>query len=595
MAEPLDQNDPTTIGEYELLGRLGEGGFGVVYLAQGNDEVEVAVKVLRPELSRNLEVRERLRREALLAQSIVSARVAKLISSDIDTERPYLVMERVDGSTLDEHIGRRGPLRGALLTSVALAVAEALDDIHRSGVLHRDLKPSNVMIGSDGVKILDFGIAAVKEAADFTQAGVILGSAVWMSPEQIIGSDIGEWSDVFAMGLVLAYAALGRHPYGEGRPEAVMYRIDNGVPDLSGIPDPLHGLIASMLTRDPASRPSASTFVSVLSGQTSSLEARSDAEPSWAKRPEDSTRIISSSSAPPVSQSKPPQRKRKVAALLTVSAIAVGVTFWGVGQFVGSGSDNSVSPPPTDLSTSTTSSGPVQVSPTTTVRPTTVVRPQVATTTLPPVPVYKFDEEGGKTFRWNPCQNPISIWLNNSDGSLFREEMVALGGFLRRQATELSEITGHLILYRGLTDERTSDTTKSGEKILIQVSAKNDGLLRGDEYALSQHMTYDRVRGGTLEVDAHQAHIRTSEIIAYRMSSSKLSPELVPDSKQIVMYILGSAFGLARLNEDDFRAYGVTRRTEMNEQMFWPLGSFRTEWGAGDRLGMRLAQMGGCF
>jgi serine/threonine protein kinase len=106
------------------------------------------------------------------------------------------------------------------------------------------------MIGSDGIKILDFGIAAVKESSDFTQAGATLGSAVWMSPEQITGTITDEWSDVFAMGLVLAYAATGSHPFGEGQPEAVMYRIDNGEPDLSGVSEPLRTSIDGMLSRD---------------------------------------------------------------------------------------------------------------------------------------------------------------------------------------------------------------------------------------------------------------------------------------------------------------------------------------------------------
>jgi len=269
MADDQGQQLPDQIGSYRPTEQLGEGGFGIVYAAEAPDGTLVAIKVLRPELSNSPEVRERLRREAAASQSITSDRVARVIDYDTEGDRPYLVMELVRGSTLTEHVAQNGPLGGAMLTSVAIAIAEALRDIHAGGVLHRDLKPSNVMLGPDGIKILDFGIAAINEAADFTRTGAVLGSASWMSPEQITGAPVEAASDIFAMGLVLAFAALGRHPFGEGRPEALMYRIVQEQPDLEGISGPSRALIEATLRQDPETRPSVASVIDALSGSSS--------------------------------------------------------------------------------------------------------------------------------------------------------------------------------------------------------------------------------------------------------------------------------------------------------------------------------------
>lgn len=593
MDSQLQEDDPTEIGDYRLISRLGEGGFGVVYLAQTPGGEDVAIKVLRPELSNNPEVRERLRREAITAQTITSPRVARILGADIDADRPYLVMERVEGATLAEHVAQRGPLAGALLTGVATAIAEALDDIHRSGFLHRDLKPSNVMIGPDGIKILDFGIAAVIETADFTQTGAVLGSAVWMSPEQITGSRVGEWSDVFAMGLVLAFAALGRHPYGEGRPEALMYRIDTGEPDLSGLADPVSTLVRAMLRRDLSQRPTVGSIIDFLNGATSSLDAVTGSSAGVREQsptPPDSTRVISTGTDTPVLP-----RKRRRVLVVAAGTLFVGggvlASLWGAGLLPGRGQQ--AAPPTTP---------PLQVATTTVLEPeaapTTTARTQIATTTNPPVPVYKLLEFDGYTVRWNPCQNPISIWLNNSDGSLSSNEMAALGGFLQKQALELFDITGHLILYRGLTEESTSATYKNGEKILIQVSSSDDGLLEPDKnFAFQSFVSWDRRQGSSAEIDSFQVHIDSNQIALLPGGGS--SPELSQRSKRLLMNVLGRAFGLDDLESSDFRAFGVTSAVEMRrERMYWD-GIFSSiqdvEWGPGDRLGMLLAQTGECF
>ena len=165
-------------------------------------------------------------------------------NSDVDiykvvTEGPYiyLAMELVEGETLQQRVDSEGPLAGPLLWFTAQGLVEALSAIHDAGITHRDLKPSNVMFGPDGVKVLDFGISAAAEETGLTQTGAFLGTAAWISPEQILGREVTEKCDVFNLGLVMGFASTGRHPYGDGRPDAVMYRISNLGPDLEEIPE----------------------------------------------------------------------------------------------------------------------------------------------------------------------------------------------------------------------------------------------------------------------------------------------------------------------------------------------------------------------
>jgi serine/threonine protein kinase len=592
MVDDQGQQLPEQIGSYKPTEQLGEGGFGIVYAAEAPDGTLVAIKVLRPELSNNPEVRERLRREAAASQSITSDRVARVIDYDTEGDRPYLVMELVRGSTLTEQIAQNGPLGGAMLTSVAIAIAEALRDIHASGVLHRDLKPSNVMLGPDGIKILDFGIAAINEAADFTRTGAILGSASWMSPEQITGAPVEAASDIFAMGLVLAFAALGRHPFGEGRPEALMYRIVQEQPDLEGVSGPSRSLIEATLRQEPETRPSVASVIDALSGSSSNpdLSGPSPAAPSG-EPPRDATRVISSPSDSPAPADGRPKRTKLLVGVIAALLVGAAAAAFIVTQS-GSGSDVVAAPPPTTTEPATTTTEAVT---TTTENKVEVAPTTTTTTTLPPVPVYRLHEWEGTTIRWNPCYNPISIYLNNSDGELRDTVIAATARFLTQQAAELSEITGHLVTYRGLTDETTRYAYESGEKILIQISDGGDGILEADSgYAGDSFRSVGRSAGSERESDSYQMHLSSTHFRAF--SSSE---ELVGDSKRLLMHYLGRAFGLSLLEESDFVGFGVTdARAMKGELMYWPAvwdNNVDPEWGPGDRLGMAVAQAGGCF
>ena len=253
--DSLLPSDPSSIDGYVIEGRLGSGGFGIVYGATSPDGRPVAVKVLRPELSDDLRLRERLAREADALSRVEGERTAEIFEVVTEGDLVYLVMERVEGESLTDQVNDGGALSGPMLWFAATGLVQALQEIHAAGIVHRDLKPSNVMYGPDGVKVLDFGISVVADETSLTQTGAFVGTGAWMAPEMVLGNDITEKTDVYALGLVLAFIALGAHPFGEGRADALMYRILNTDPDLDGIPSPFIDAVSMCLQRDPDDRP----------------------------------------------------------------------------------------------------------------------------------------------------------------------------------------------------------------------------------------------------------------------------------------------------------------------------------------------------
>ena len=262
--KPLHPGDPSSLDEYEIVGRLGEGSSGVVYRAKQSDGGFVALKVLRTELADDVKVRERLRREATALQRVAGGRTAKVLKVEADGLLPYLVMELVPGTNLDEFIDNNGPLRGGMLWSVTMGLVEALISIHEAGIVHRDLKPSNILIGSDGVKVVDFGISSLHEASSLTGSGTFIGTASWVSPEQITGRAVTEASDVFSLGMVLAYASSGSHPFGTGRTDAVMFRITHEAPNITDVPELIRPLVEGCLNKSPLLRPNLGAVKSLL-------------------------------------------------------------------------------------------------------------------------------------------------------------------------------------------------------------------------------------------------------------------------------------------------------------------------------------------
>ena len=268
VTRPLWPADPRRLGDYELLGRLGEGGMGAVFLGRAADDRLVAVKMIRPELAWDQEFRGRFRSEVNRAREVPGFCTAAVLDADPDHATPYLVVEYVDGPSLSEVIKEQGPLSGGVLHSVAIGVATALAAIHGAGVIHRDLKPQNVLFALGVPKVIDFGIARALEATSrHTRTDQMVGTVAYMAPERFdTESDrgVGPAADVFAWGVVVAYAATGRTPFGADSPAATAARILTQPPDLSGLDGPLRELVGRTLAKDPDDRPTAHDLLDLL-------------------------------------------------------------------------------------------------------------------------------------------------------------------------------------------------------------------------------------------------------------------------------------------------------------------------------------------
>ncbi|REE95962.1 serine/threonine protein kinase [Thermomonospora umbrina] len=249
-AEPLHPDDPAAVGGYRLTGRLGMGGQGVVYLGTGEDGTVVAVKVLRPEIAAEPRVRERFTKEIAAAARVDPFCIAQVLDASLEGPRPYIVTEYIDGPSLQES----GPRSGPALRRLAVATATALAAIHGAGIVHRDFKPSNVMLGPDGPRVIDFGIARDSESPLTVTSGII-GTPAYMAPEQFAGRSSGPAMDVWAWAAVVAFAATGRPPFGRDSLPAIMNRVLNGEPDLGDLPEPLASTVTACLAKDPAARP----------------------------------------------------------------------------------------------------------------------------------------------------------------------------------------------------------------------------------------------------------------------------------------------------------------------------------------------------
>ena len=253
--EGLRPGDPQRVGRYRLLRRLGTGAMGQVYLGQSPSGRLVAVKIIRTELADNASFRQRFSQEVKAARRVSGIFTAPVVDANPDAPQPWMVTAFVSGPSLAEAVGTRGPMPVSTVLMLAAGLAEGLGAVHAAGVVHRDLKPSNVLLASDGPRIIDFGISRSAESMGPTQAGGIIGSPGFMSPEQAMGEPVGPPSDIFSLGSVLAFAATGQPPFGDGPPSALLYRAVHGEPDIRSLPPELRALAARCLLADPAARP----------------------------------------------------------------------------------------------------------------------------------------------------------------------------------------------------------------------------------------------------------------------------------------------------------------------------------------------------
>src|SRR5882724_3827394 len=254
-SKPLEPGDPVRLGRFELLGRLGEGGQGVVYLGCGTNpgEERVAVKVLRSTVDAN--VLERLARELDAIHQVQPFVTAGVIEASAEGDRRYVVSEFIDGPSLQERVDDRGPLPEGDLQRLAVGTVTALTAIHGAGVVHRYFKPANVLLGPDGPRVVDFGIARLTDATSITSG--VIGTPSYIAPEQLAGEHPTSAVDIFAWAVTMVYAATGRTAFGADAVPAVLHRILNSEPDLAGVPPSLLPLIRQCLAKDPRQRPAA--------------------------------------------------------------------------------------------------------------------------------------------------------------------------------------------------------------------------------------------------------------------------------------------------------------------------------------------------
>lgn len=256
MVDQLTEHDPRRIGPFEVLGRLGAGGMGLVYLARSASGRRVAIKTVRTELAEDQLFRVRFTREVEAARAVSGFYTAAVVDADPRAAVPWLATAYVPAPSLEEIVNECGPLPAQAVRWLAAGVAEALQSIHGAGLVHRDLKPSNVLVVEDGPRVIDFGIASGVSNTRLTMTNVAVGTPAYMSPEQAKDSrSVTGASDVFSLGSMLVFAATGHPPYHGANPVETVFMLLREGPDLEGLPEELRPLIESCMQMDPAARP----------------------------------------------------------------------------------------------------------------------------------------------------------------------------------------------------------------------------------------------------------------------------------------------------------------------------------------------------
>ncbi|MFJ2058603.1 serine/threonine-protein kinase [Streptomyces sp. NPDC087908] len=369
--DPLNAEDPVSIGPFRLLGRLGVGGMGRVFLARSAGGRTVAVKIVHAELAAQDEFRRRFAREVASLERVGGTGTAPVLGSDTTAGSPWVAIGYVPGPSLRAVVGDEfGPLPPVTVKALAGGLARALVHIHAAGLVHRDLKPSNVLLTVDGPRIIDFGIAravdTVAEGGNLTTTGAVVGSPGFMSPEQVRGDRLTPASDVFCLGSVLAYAATGRSPFGtaDSGVHATMFRIAHDEPDLTDLAPELTGVIRACLAKDPGARPTAAEIAETLpvpdpwlpadvlarlgrhAARLLEAETASAAGPGGGRNAGDPARATPSTPSTASTAATEPSRPRSgrprrtalvagLAALAVAAAASLAYTFWpdpGVGQ-----------------------------------------------------------------------------------------------------------------------------------------------------------------------------------------------------------------------------------------------------------------------
>jgi hypothetical protein len=299
--EPLRPGDPRELGSYRLVGRLGRGGMGTVFLGEGEAGRRVAIKMINPELAEEESFRERFRLEVTAARRVRRFCTAPVIDARLDAAPLFIVTEFIGGPSLAQVVAERGALPDFDLEGLAVGVATALAAIHGAGIVHRDLKPANVLLSATGPRVIDFGIARALDSTDGpTLTGNIVGTPAYLAPELLRGEPVTPASDVFSWGGVMAYAGTGRAPFaGRSVPE-ILHRVAYEPPALDGLDSDLRALVERALDKEPANRPTTQDLLSELVGQEHAgmptlAEAARTVEVAWQEIPGTAPTVVDES------------------------------------------------------------------------------------------------------------------------------------------------------------------------------------------------------------------------------------------------------------------------------------------------------------
>jgi serine/threonine protein kinase len=262
---PLRRSDPKSVGDYGLLGVLGRGGMGTVYLGQSRDGKRVAIKVIRADLAEDPTFRRRFAREVAIAAGVNAFYTAALVEADPDGARPWFATAYIEGPSLAALVKNHGPLAPQTVFTLAAGVAEALAGMHGVGLVHRDLKPANVLLTDGGPYVIDFGIALPANATRLT-TGLALGTPMFMAPERVDGGHESSAGDIFSLGATLVYASTGHGIVRNDMVAAQLIQLVRGRFDLTGVPGALLPLVNRCLARNPRDRPTAPEIVRALVG-----------------------------------------------------------------------------------------------------------------------------------------------------------------------------------------------------------------------------------------------------------------------------------------------------------------------------------------
>ena len=584
--EPLRATDPKNVRDFSIQGRLGAGGTGIVYRAADRNGRNIALKVLRPEVVDSPLVRERLRREADVLKRVRGGRTAEIFEVDADFDTPYIAMELVEGVNLSEFVEKNGPVKGAFAWALVDALTEALRSIHAAGIVHRDLKPSNIIVGPDGVKVVDFGVSVIQDVVSSTQTGAMIGTVAWLSPEQITGERATELSDVFNLGMVLAFALTGKHPFGEGRPDAVMFRVVHGEPNLEGLSQKFRNLVESCLIKDPKKRPDLETIESILNAVSKSDSSGEET------KSEDKTFIVDRTMAEANARREinlsdtqvgpdlvvqhevlKATNKVELKVLAAVIAVVAVVVFFVTQDKQDSGNDNTVTEETVISSTSLESIVPVTIPP----------------TTIPVIPEFKLAEFEGRGLRFDPCDGPITIAVNF--GTVSTSTFNNVTTWVTNAAADVSRESGLEFIFSGATDKVPKSKYRDGRNGAATILI---GLLKpGESGATMIKMGETWGRNDSLSTGYKTSNSEWTPIEAYDVQINADYPIF---EEQIRRSFL-QAIGLDRVIKTQYAASEelmATVNSADGNSYTWKKSN--SAWGPGDILGMKaVGAKNGCI